>query len=173
MTNLQTITDQLKEAELLKRAHSPRPRKLRIVPHLISTLRVWSSRGIFRENAGTLPPCSALNCKEGRLPERAAGSARGQTASTQPTGVGWRDVSAPRDPRRVNHRTAVHQRNNSSTGLRYSAIDCPRTAPAAGTSRSGDGSTHCNPSEIRANVQVTSAYSADGDSEEVLSEVPN
>jgi hypothetical protein len=55
MTNLQTITDQLKEAELLKRAHRPRPRKLRIVPHLISTLRVWSSQVFFERTRERSP----------------------------------------------------------------------------------------------------------------------
>jgi hypothetical protein len=59
-------------------------------------------------------------------------------------------------------------RNNSCTRLRSSAIDCPRTAPAACTSRSCDGSTRCKPAENRADVQVTSTYSSDGDSEEGL-----
>ena len=54
MTNLQTTSDELKEASergTPQESAQPRPRKLRIVPHLISKLRVWFSLGIFRENA--------------------------------------------------------------------------------------------------------------------------
>jgi len=50
----------------------------------------------------------------------------------------------------------------------YDAVPliAPAPPPLPGTSRSCDGSTRCKPSENRADVQVTSAYSIDGDSEE-------